>query len=300
MQDPYKTLGLARGASQEDIKKAYRRLVKEYHPDVSRGDASSEQRFKEVSAAYDLLGDKDKRARFDRGEIDAEGNERADAAFRRAWSGASARARRNSSHQQYRSGFGGNDFFEDLFNKGVKAKGADVSYTLTVDFVSGAKGGRKRLVLSDGRGIDVTIPAGSRDGDTLRLKGQGLSGLGGGGSGDALVTLKVQDHEHFVRKEQDIHLEVPVTLQEAVLGATIEVPTVDGKVAVRVPRGTNTGTTLRLRGKGLADRANGGRGDQYVKLRIELPDQHDAALYDFVGGWRPAPGYAPRKKAGLD
>jgi DnaJ-class molecular chaperone len=299
MQDPYKTLGVPRGASQDDIKKAYRRLVKECHPDVHPGDVVVEQRFKQVSAAYDVLGDKDKRARFDRGEIDADGNERTDAAFRRAWPGGAARGRR-AGQQGFRGGFGGHDFFDDFFSKGgIKSKGADVSYTLDVDFLVAAAGGRKRLVLSDGRGIDVAVPAGSRDGDTLRLRGQGLSGLGGGAAGDALVTLKVKDHEHFVRKDQDIHLEVPVTLHEAVLGATIEVPTVDGKVSVRVPRGTNSGTVLRLRGKGLADRS-GARGDQYVKLRIELPDQPDAALSDFVADWRPAAGYAPRKRAGLE
>jgi DnaJ-class molecular chaperone len=300
MQDPYKTLGVSRTASQEDIKKSYRRLVKEYHPDVNPGDTLVEQRFKEVSAAYDLIGDKDKRARFDRGEIDADGNERPDAAFRRAWAGASARARRNANHQTYRGGFGGHDFFEDLFNKGgIKTKGADVSYTLEVDFVGAALGTRKRLVLSDGRGMEVTVPPGSRDGDTLRLRGQGLSGLGGGANGDALVTLKVLEHPHFVRKDQDIHLEVPVTLKEAVLGATIEVPTIDGKVAVRVPRGTNNGTSLRLRGKGLPDRQTGARGDQYVKLRLELPDRPDLALNDFVAGWHPA-DYDPRRKAGLE
>ena len=300
MQDPYKTLGVSRGASQDDIKKAHRRLVKEYHPDVNPGDVMLEQRFKEVSAAYDLLGDKDKRARFDRGEIDADGNERPDAAFRRAWAGASARARRNNQ-QTHRGGFGGHDFFEDIFAKGgIKSKGADVSYTLDADFIGAALGSRKRLVLSDGRGIDVAIPPGSRDGDTLRLKGQGLSGLGGGANGDALVTLSVKDHPHFVRKDQDIHLDVPVTLHEAVLGATIEVPTIDGKVAVRVPRGTNSGTSLRLRGKGLPDRQSGARGDQYVRLRIELPDEPDSALSDFVSNWRPAAGYAPRRKAGLE
>lgn len=294
MLDPYRLLGVSRSASQDDIKRAYRRLVKELHPDVNPGDTIVEARFKEVLGAYDLLSDPDKRARFDRGEIDAQGRERPGAGFARA----GARARRGGGPF---AGFGGHDIFDDLFRKpGPRAKGTDVSYNLTVSFAEAVLGSKQRLTLSSGRQIEVAVPPGTQDGETLRLKGQGLGGMGGAIAGDALVEIKVTPHAVLSRSNDDIHAELPITLHEAVLGGTIEVPTVDGRVSLRVPAGSNTGSRLRLKGKGVPNRSGGKRGDQYVTLKIVLPDSQDGALKDFVSGWKPAGPYEPRRKAGLD
>ena len=285
MRDPYHTLGLPKSASQDDIKRAYRRLVKELHPDLNPGDSIVEQRFKEVSAAYDLLGDKDKRARFDRGEIDANGRQRADGGFHRAYADAQRRAGRRGPF----SGMNAQDIFSDLFGRGggVKTKGADLSYTLTIGFLEAARGTRHRVTMANGRSLDITVPPGTRNGQTLRLKGQGTPGMGGGPAGDALVQVELEPHPFFRRDGDDIHLEVPVTISEAVLGAGIEVPTVDGRVTLRVPSSSNTGRVLRLKGKGAA-RPDGTRGDQYVSLKIVLPDPADPALARFLEDWKPA------------
>ncbi len=249
-----------------------------------------------MSAAYDLLSDADKRARFDRGEIDASG----------------AETRPRSSYRTYAEGAGGakyagvdpGDIFEDLFGRSrgwgrstIKTRGADVSYELTVDFIDAAVGAKRRLTLPDGRTLDVTIPAGAEDGQQLRLKGQGTPGLGGGPSGDAYIEIHVQEHPLFKRQDADIHLDLPVTLTEAVRGAKITVPTIDGPVTMTVPKGSNTGTTLRLRGKGVPAKKGGPRGDQYVRLTVTLPDPPDAALERFVEEWKRE--YDVRGKLGL-
>ncbi len=289
MRDPYDALGVSRSASDEEIKQAYRRLVKESHPDLNPGDPVLEQRFKEVTSAYDLLRDREKRERFDRGEIDAEGQPRA------AWNHARRGRRPNS-----RKGFSAQDIFEDIFGRGgFKTRGADLSYTLAVDFLEAVNGTRKRLVLTDGREIDVTVPPGTDDRQTLRLKGQGTAGMGGGEPGDAYVEVRVEPHPHFRRDGANVHLDVPVSLKEAVLGASIAVPTVGGRVNVKVPAGANTGTVLRLRGKGVQGRGGNAAGDLYVTLKVVLPDPLDAALTDFVRGWTPKGQTDPRKKAGL-
>ena len=302
MRDPYSLLGVARNASPDQIKQAYRKLVKDLHPDLNPGDKIVEQRFKEVSAAYDLLSDKEKRARYDRGEIDAQGHQRADFGFQRAH--AEAMHRRGRARGPYGAGAGGfsaHDIFSDLFGRGAaRTRGADLSYKLDVSFLEAVRGCRKRLSLSGGRDLEVVVPPGTDDGQILRLRGQGTSGLSGGPAGDALVEVQVAAHPFFTRNQSDIHVEVPVTLQEAVLGAVIEVPTIDGKVAVKVPAGANTGTSLRLKGKGVVSRSNAEmRGDQYVKLKLVLPDQPDSDLQEFVRRWKPAGSFDPRRRAGL-
>ncbi|HYE50323.1 MAG TPA: J domain-containing protein [Azospirillaceae bacterium] len=302
MRDPYQILGVTKSASPEDIKQAYRRLAKQYHPDLNPGRADIELRFKEVNGAYSLLSDPEKRARFDRGEIDATGAERPDRSFRRAYAGA---------------GRTGNPFdfdddpFADLFGgarrragagaggHGVKARGSDVAYSVTIPFTDACLGTKRRLNLSTGKSIDVNVPPGTTDGQKLRLKGQGLAGLGGGGAGDAIVEVHVDPHPYFVRREDDIHLDVPVTLQEALLGATIKVPTLDGAVQVKVPRGSNTGTVLRLKGKGVANPERQTHGDQYVKLILVLPERPDAELTAFVERWAKGHDYDVRKKFGV-
>ncbi len=286
MRDPYSLLGLSRTADAEAIKRAYRRLVKEYHPDRNPGDTLVEQHFKDIAAAYALLSDPEQRARYDRGEIDAAGRPRAEDPFRRASRGG---AERDAARG-----------YEEMFTRGgFRARGTDLSYTLEVDFLEAAAGARKRLTLSDGSEVEVTVPPGTEDGRTLRLKGRGLGGLGGGPTGDAYVEIRVAAHPFFTVRRRDVHLEVPVTLKEAVLGASIEVPTLDGKVAVRVPPGASGGTTLRLKGKGLRDPAGGAAGDQYVRLRIVLPDPPDPELDAFVARWQPKGAADPRRKAGM-
>jgi len=308
VRDPYLVLGVPRSADADAIKKAYRALAKELHPDLNPGRDDVEQRFREVAAAYDLLGDADKRARFDRGEIDASGAARADRPRGRAGGGRGGRARPEGFS------FDPDDLFSDLFRDragagaaggggkagGAGPRGSDVTYSLTVPFVEAALGTRRRIALSTGKSLEVTIPPGTRDQQKLRLRGQGLAGLGGIPPGDAIVEVWVEPHPFFTREGADIHVEVPVSLNEAVLGASIRVPTVDGTVQVKVPPGSNTGTRLRLRGKGVADQETKGSGDQYVTLKVVLPDPPDPALAELVEQWAKTGAYNPRRKAGLE
>jgi len=325
MKDPYALLGVDRKASAEDIKRAYRRLARTLHPDVNTKDPRAEDRFKDVNAAYDLLSDADKRARFDRGEIDANGQERG--------FGFGGGARRSSSgfnqgfgsagpgwgtdgdggvHFRFDDLFKGAQSFEDIFARAQAAKrggtgggargagtggvrptrGADVQYRLRVSFEDAARGATQRISLTNGRTLNVRIPEGTESGTTLRLRGQGKAGAHGGEAGDALVEILVRDHPVFRRQGDDVIAEVPVSLSEAVLGAKITVPTVDGRVAVTIPEGSNTGATLRLKGKGLPkkDGPSGARGDQLVKLRLVVEDPDDQKLRAFLRGWRPAKG----------
>ncbi len=302
MRDPYDVLGVTRKASAEEIKQAYRKLAKKLHPDLNPGNKKAEQSFKEVSAAYDLLSDSQKKARFDRGEIDASGAERApEQPFYKTYAEADqgARYRRFEGED---SPFA-DDLFADLFGAGTRqrfrARGLDVPYSLEVDFLEAANGAKKRVTLAEGKTLDVTVPPGTEDGRTLRLKGQGQPGLGGGPAGDAFIEIRVRPHPFFRREGRDIHVELPVSLGEAVLGGTVNLPTVDGKVSLKIPPGSNSGTVLRLRGKGVASPATRQRGDQLVTLRVVLPDQPDAELKEFIERWSQAHPYDPRAKAGL-
>lgn len=305
MKDLYSVLGVAKGATADEIKGAYRRLAKKLHPDLNPGDTKVEQQFKEVSHAYAILSDPEKRRRYDAGEIDASGQETGRGGFYR-----SAHGRGGEKYAHYETGEAGGfeDIFSDLFGggfggrrgAGIKQKGADVSYSLKVSFVEAAKGARKRVQIGDGRTLDINIPAGTEDGQTLRLKGQGLPGFGGAPAGDAYVEMKVEPHPYFTRKGKDLHLDLPVSLAEAVLGGTIQVPTLEGKVSMKVPAGSNTGSTLRLKGKGVPDRRGGAGGDLYVKLRVVLPERPDPELKAFVKEWAERHSYDPRAKAGME
>jgi DnaJ-class molecular chaperone len=302
MSDPYQLLGVARDADQDAIKKAFRKLAKKLHPDLNPGNKKVEQEFKEVNAAYDLLSDPQKRARFDRGEIDASGAERPERSFYRAY----AEGGGNAKYREAEFGeFSAEDILSELFGRGrrnrqpTRMRGEDVTYTLTVSFVDAANGAKKRVTLADGKTLDVTIPPGTEPGQTLRLKGQGLPGVGGGPAGDAYVEIQVEPHAFFTRKDSNVPLEVPVTLPEAVLGANLTVPTVDGKVSIKVPPGSNSGTTLRLKGRGILDRKSGQRGDQYVTLKVVLPERPDAELAEFLERWSASHGYDPRGKLGI-
>ncbi len=316
-RDPYSVLGVSRSSSADDIKKAYRKLAKLHHPDLKPGDAANEERFKEISAAYTLLSDSEKRAKFDRGEIDSSGQERHAGPRGHAGRG---RAYGGAADDSFFGG--GDDWFSDLFggarrrggpgagssggpgagasSSGPKVRGSDIAYSVTVPFVEAAQGTKRRISLSNGKSIDVAVPPGTENEQKLRLKGQGLPGMGGMPNGDAIIEVHVETHPFFTRQDGDIHVEVPITLNEAVLGATIHVPTISGKVAVKVPPGANTGSVLRLRGKGVASQSGGTAGDQYVKLKVMLPDPPDAELVKFMEQWSKTRSYDVRKKAGLE
>ena len=302
MADPYQILGVDRTASQTAIKKAYRKLAKNLHPDLNPGDKRVADRFKEVSAAYDLLSDDTKRGRFDRGEIDGQGNDRMGAQFR--YRHAHAGAGQDPRFGPGRGGFGGaEDLFSQIFSglrrnrgdgQGIDAKGADRSYTVDISFLDAARGAKRRLTLADGRTLDVNIPPGIDEGQTIRLRAQGEPGLGRGPAGDALLKVRVVPHPVFSRKHDAVHVEVPITLPEAVLGAKIEVPTIDGPVSMSVPKGANSGTILRLKGRGVALGTSKKRGDQFVRLVVKLPDAPNAELEKFAKDWGRKHSYGVR------
>ena len=291
MADPYETLGVRRGDSEEAIRKAYRKLAKRHHPDLNPGDKQAAERFKTINAANDILSDPEKRARFDRGEIDAEGRETA--AAHAAAAGGTMPAPNPMAAGGH--GFSAEDLetlFGGAFGEGLGGgRGRDMHYSLTVSFLEAAAGAVRRVTLPDGRTLDVTIPPGVRDGHVLRLRGQGRAGARGA-AGDALVEISVAPHRLFRREGDDIVIDLPITLQEAVLGATIEVPTVKGRVRLAVPPGSGDGTRLRLKGRGIAG------GHQYVVLHPVLPPGEEPALAAFLRDWQPARPFNPR--AGLE
>jgi DnaJ-class molecular chaperone len=313
MADPYATLGVARGASEADIKKAYRKLAKELHPDRNKDNPKASERFSQVTQAYDLLTDKDKRARFDRGEIDGDGNPTAPFGFGGGGGGAgSAGFRPGASQFDFGGDVGGmEDIFEGLFgqqrqqrgggfssgfgfNRGPKPKGANVAYRLQVPFVDAAALKPQRITLADGATIDLKLPPGVESGTQMRLGGKGQAGPGG--NGDAIVTIEVQAHRFFTRDGDDVRLDLPISLKEAVMGGTARTPTVDGAVNLTIAKGSTSGKVLRLKGKGF-HKKGGGRGDQLVTLMIDLPAV-DAALTQFVENW-PGADNNPRGKLGV-
>jgi len=301
MADPYQLLGVARTASEDEIKKAYRKLAKKLHPDVNPGNKKVETQFKEVTAAYDFLSDAEKRQRYDRGEIDESGQPRGFGGFSQGRRGAAGGAKRPGGFGIDDEG-GAEDVLRDFFGFGnrqrahMRMRGADVSYQVEVSFIEAALGGKKRINLTDGKTIEVAIPPGTENGQTLRLKGQGLAGAGGASAGDAFVEVQVAEHPLFKRDGFDISMECPITLPEAVLGATITVPTIDGKVALKLPKDSNTGTQLRLKGKGIANPKTNQRGDQYVRFKVVLPEQVDQELREAVERWSKRHSYDVRGK----
>ncbi len=305
--DPYAALGVSKTATHDEIRKAYKKIAKESHPDLNPGDPKAAERFKAASAAHDLLKDPEQRARFDRGEIDASGHERPEQRFYREYA--------EGPEATYHTTRGFEDFgdyadiFSDLFGQrahgggggggrggrgeGIRMRGPDAHYTLEVDFLEAARGATRRITLPGGGTLDVTIPEGIADGQTLRLKGKGGEGIGGGERGDALVTIMIGEHRFFRRDGEDILLELPISLDEAVLGGKVEVPTIDGKVALTIPKGASSGRVLRLRGRGVRRRDR--TGDQLVTLRIVAPPKIDDELASFFKGWRARHAYNPRE-----
>jgi len=309
MRDPYDILGVSKSAGEAEIKKAFRALAKKHHPDKHQGDKDAQKKFQEISGAYDLLSDKEKRAQYDAGAIGPDGNPR----------GFDPRAGGFRQGNPFGGG-GGNPFgaggfkfsfddhggdaggFQDIFaemmggarrtgRQARSQKGEDFAAAVTVSFEEAANGGTRRVVLQNGEQIDVKIPVGVKDGQTIRVKGRGGAGRGGGANGDILLTVAVAAHPFMTRDGNDIRMDLPVTLQEAVLGAKVPVPTLTGAVSLSVPPNANTGTVLRLKGKGI-----GGShpGDLYVRLVVTLPDQPDESLKRFLEGWQVR--YDPRPR----
>jgi len=298
VKDPYETLGVERSASPDVIQKAYRRLAKKLHPDLNPGNKESEERFKEVSAAYDLLSDADKRARYDRGEIDASGAEKPRQHFYRDFASEAPPGHAYENYSGFADFADSDDILSELLrrrsNVHVRARGSDVRYELPIEFLDAVTGAVKRLTLPEGGTLDVTIPAGIQNGQVLRLRGKGRPGLGEGEPGDALVEITIKPHSLFTREGNDIYTDLPITLSEAVLGGRVNVPTPTGSVTMTVPKGSNTGTVLRLRGKGVL-RRDGGHGDELVRLKVMLPERPDAELEAFVAGWQGGKAYDPRR-----
>jgi DnaJ-class molecular chaperone len=297
--DPYAALGLTKSATEAEIKKAYRKIAKTDHPDLNPDPAASE-RFKAASAAYDLLKDPAQRRRFDAGEIDEQGQERPQRRYYREHAEAAG--------NPYAQGYGFDrdpdlsDVFADLFGRrgaggfgqggggrGFDMRGQDYRFSLEIDFMTAARGGKRRITLPEGGDLEVAIPKGVRDGQTIRLKGKGGAGMGQGASGDAYLTISIAPHPDFRREGDDIFLTLPISLDEAVLGGKVAVPTVDGPVNMTIPKGASTGQKLRLRGRGI----NG--ADQQVELKIVMPPRIDDALERFMEGWRKDHPYDPRR-----
>jgi DnaJ-class molecular chaperone len=304
-QDPYQELGVSRQASADEIRKAFRKLAKQLHPDKNPGNKAAEERFKRVSAAFDLLEDPEKRKKYDRGEIDADGRE-----TMRGFAGGGG----HPFGGGFEGGRGGAAFEDvdlseilgEMFGGrggaqrggfsgfgGGPQRGSDVRARLEIDLEDAIKGGRRRISFSDGRTIDVTVPKGAAEGQVLRLKGQGAPGRAG--AGDALIELAIRPHPTFRREGDNLVMDLPVSVPDAVLGAKVEAPTPDGPVTLTVPKGSNSGSTLRLKGRGMPG-PRGVRGDLLARLMVTLPDAKDAELERFAESWRKSRPYAPKQR----
>jgi DnaJ-class molecular chaperone len=301
-RDPYELLGVKKDATQKDIQSAFRKLAKKLHPDLNPGDKKAEEQFKEVSTAYEILSDEEKRKRFDRGEIDLTGAEQAPRSYYRDYASQSGAGDPYHNSAGFADFGDHDDIFSSFFSGRTRAgqfrsNGQDRHYSLEVDFLDAVNGAKTQIKLPEGPALDLQIPAGTRDGQSLRLKGKGEPGTGGGPPGDALVEIRVRPHRFYVRDGDDIRFDLPISLCEAVLGGKVRAPTPSGPVNLTLPPNSNTGKVLRLKGKGVPKRG-GGAGDAYVTLKIVLPDAPDQKLADFMASWTPANPQDPRKSMG--
>ena len=316
MADLYSKLGVKKGADEAEIKKAYRKLAKELHPDRNQDNPKATERFADVTSAYDLLSDRDKRAQYDRGEIDEQGNPRGPFGFGGRGGGGGFRAGAGPGGADFGDAGDFGDIFEGIFGRsrggggarrpggfggfgtqggGMPIKGADIAYRLAVPFEDAAALKPQRITLASGKTIDVKLPNGVETGTQMRLAGQGEAGPGG--NGDAIITVDIRPHRFFKRDEDDVRLDLPVGIDEAVAGAKVKVPTVDGAVMLGIPKGASSGKTLRLKGKGF-HRKDGSRGDQLVTVMIDLPAD-DAELEAFVESWAGKGKRNPRANLGV-
>lgn len=307
-RDPYLELGVPRGAGADDIRKAFRKLAKQFHPDANQNDPKAEEKFKRVSSAFDILGDDDKRKKFDRGEIDADGREQ------HPGFGGGPFGPGGASGGRYRPGPGSpgfegmdiNDILGDVFGQrggpgargggfgfGGNGRGQDLRAHLDIDLEEAIRGGKKRLAFSDGRTLEVIIPKGAQDGQTLRLKGQGAGGRAG--PGDALIEIGIKPHPLYRRDGDVLHMDLPVSAPDAILGGKVDAPTPDGPVTLTVPKGSNSGSQLRLKGRGFVN-AKGTRGDLLARLIVTLPDAPDPVLEKFAETWRKERPYSPKRR----
>jgi DnaJ-class molecular chaperone len=305
-------LGVSRGATADEIRKSFRKLAKAHHPDQNPNNKTSEERFKRVTAAFDILGDVEKRKKFDRGEIDADGRE-THPGFRPGAGGGSPFGGAAGPGGGFQGGgdFEGvnfDDILGEMFGRGgargagmggrfsAASKGADVRARLDIDLEDAITGVTRRITFGDGKALDVTIPKGAAEGQVLRLRGQGQPGRGGGPAGDALIELGIRPHPLYRREGADLYMDLPVSVPDAVLGAKIEAPTPDGPVTLTVAKGSNSGTVLRLKGRGAVDAETGKRGALFAKLMVTLPEPPDKALETFAEIWRKDRPYTPKAK----
>ncbi|MGO4684741.1 DnaJ C-terminal domain-containing protein [Hyphomicrobium sp. 2TAF46] len=307
-EDLYEILGVSRGATEDEIRAAFRKAAKANHPDVNPNNAGAAERFKKITAANDILSDPEKRRQYDAGEIDAKGDMR-----RPQWNRAAGGQRGPFSARGFEGRPGGgsfedfsfSDIFSDVFGSaggggrrtghGFAPRGQDLRYSLEVDFLEAVLGAKKRVTLPDGGVLDLAVPEGVMDGQTLRLKGKGTHGGQGSEPGDALVEIKVRPHPDFKRDGDDILLDLPITIDEAVLGGRVEVPTPTGRVQLNIPKGSSSGKTFRLKGKGVRGK-NGAQGDQLVTVKIVLPQDIDDSLSYFFSEWRQKHAYDPGRR----
>jgi DnaJ-class molecular chaperone len=308
-QDPYSELGVARTASADEIRKAFRKLAKQFHPDQHPGDKAAEERFKRLSAAFDILGDVEKKKKFDRGEIDADGREMA-----RGFGGGGNPFGHGGGFrpQPGQGGFEGVNFDEilgEMFGRGgggpgggmgsgrgFQSKGPDIRARLEIDLEDAIKGATRRITFGDGRSLDVAIPKGAGEGQVLRLKGQGHPGRSGGPNGDVLIELALKPHPIYRVDGADLHMDLAISVPDAVLGAKVDAPTPDGAVALTAPKGSNSGAILRLKGRGGIDPDTGRRGDLFAHLVVTLPEPQDAWLTKLAETWRTERPYAAKRK----
>jgi len=330
MRDPYEVLGVSKGASQEDIKKAYRKLAKKLHPDSNKKDPKAASKFAELNGAYEIVGDDDKRKKFDRGEIDAEGKPRFQGfeGFGGRPGGSPFGGGREGHFESFtwgpdgvrrsgsRGGGAGGADFEDILSQmfgmrggrggpgasfeaediGSALRGQDVTATATISLNEAAHGGTRRIELPNGKEVEFKIPPGIQDGKQVRLRGQGMPSPGGGPAGDVLITVSVTAHPLFKVDGQNLRLDLPITLYEAVLGAKVRVPTLDGAVELSIPANTSSGRVFRLKGKGLPGKP--AAGDLYVTTKVVLPDGKDAELEELMKKWRDQKPHDPRSDLG--
>ena len=291
MKDPYSVLGVSKSTSKADLKKTYRKLAMKLHPDQNPNDEKVSDQFKEVSAAYALLSDEKMKARYDRGEINPDGSEKGFAGYRQhAGAGGNPFG---AGAGGFGAGFDAEDLFSNLFGGGraraqrprASKRGQDKTYTINIDFLDAVTGSKKQIKLENGKTLNINIPINVKEGQQIRLKAQGRPGVGGGANGDALIEVHINKHAFYTLKNNNIYMDLPITLEEAILGGKVTIPTISGKIALAIPKNSNSGKIMRLKGKGATDPKTKKTGDQLVKLIVMLPEKINSELEKNIKKW---------------